>query len=250
MVVKRFRAILLCLFLTSAAEARPIRRLFEPTDLELEGAGVAELDLEVGAVKGTDSNRIVVPDAELDLGLTDQLELDVDGAFTLDSAAGYRVSPDNLWMALKAGLLSFQNASRSRVLSMGLQLGPKLPLARQAQGLGLEGLFLFGAYYPRTHFIVNMGGLVDPAVGNTSRPCGYEGGLSFDHDLTDAWNISAEIGGVYFFSTDPRQLHTAAGIAWALSESWTFSGTFMLGMARGSDPYGLFLGVSPKVRLL
>jgi hypothetical protein len=238
------------LLTTSAAEARPIRRLFEPTDLELEGAGVAELDLEVGAVKRVDSNRIVVPDAEFDLGLTDQLELDVDGAFTLDSAAGYRVSPDNLWVALKAGLLSFQNASRSRVLSTGIQLGPKLPIARQAQGLGLEGLFLLGLSYPRTHFIANVGGLIDPSVGNASRPCGYEGGLSFDRDLTDTWNISTEIGGVYFFSTDPRQLHTAAGLAWAPSESWTFSGTFMLGMSRGSDPYGVFFGVSPKVHLL
>jgi hypothetical protein len=175
---------------TTPLEARPVRRLFEPTDLELEDSGVIEADLQVGVVKGTNGNRIVVPDAEIDIGLTEQLELDLDGAFSIED---HKVSPDNLWVSLKAGLLSFEDASRKRSFSTGLQLGPKLPLARQAQGIGLEGLFLFGLALQDTHLIANIGGLLDPSIGGTSRPCGYEGGLSLDHDLTKVWNVSAQM---------------------------------------------------------
>src|SRR5262245_40873985 len=74
-------AIGLALCWVSVAHARPVRRLFEPTDLEFEDPGVVEADLQFGVVRGEESYRIAVPDAELDLGLTSNLEFDLDGQF-------------------------------------------------------------------------------------------------------------------------------------------------------------------------
>ena len=56
------------------ARATP-RPRFEPTDLEWENTGVAELDLQFGPVRGQGPWRIVVPDFELDLGLLPWLEI-------------------------------------------------------------------------------------------------------------------------------------------------------------------------------
>src|SRR5262245_15508566 len=41
------------------ATARPVRPLFEPTDLELEEPGILELDLQAGVVRGTGPYRAV-----------------------------------------------------------------------------------------------------------------------------------------------------------------------------------------------
>jgi hypothetical protein len=67
------------------AWARPARPLFEPTDLEMEEAGVTEVDLQLGAVRGPPGSpwRAVLPDFELDLGLLPNLELDLDGAYAI-----------------------------------------------------------------------------------------------------------------------------------------------------------------------
>jgi len=100
--------------------ARSVRRLFEPTDLEWESSGTAEFDVQLGAIRGPDALRDAVPDFEFDLGITNQVELDIDGAFGLESpdsgSLHYdHLTSDNLWLALKAGLLSFENRARSRV---------------------------------------------------------------------------------------------------------------------------------------
>jgi hypothetical protein len=252
----RLRLTLLFSVVVVPAEARPVRRLFEPTDLEWEKPGTAELDLQLGMIRGPDAFRLVVPDCELDVGITKQIEIDVDGAFAFEGPDGgsFRydhIAPDNLWVALKAGLLSFEDRRRSRVFSAGLQLGPKLPVARQAVGVGLEGLVLAGFGFEHTHVILNLGALVDPAVGSASRPVGYEGGVDFDQDLDGAgqWSFTGEVGSVHFFSPDADQLHTTAGIAWSPADSVTFSAIALAGLLRGSDRYGVLLGVSPKLQL-
>src|SRR5690349_10275820 len=78
------------------ALARPHRRLFEPTDLELERPGVLELDLQAGLVRGPDAFRLSIPDAELDVGLLPDLEIDLDGAFALEGPDGGALSFDHL----------------------------------------------------------------------------------------------------------------------------------------------------------
>src|SRR3989442_12646402 len=55
--------------------AVPMRRLFEPTDLELEQPGVMEVDMQYGPVRGQDGYRLSTPDFEIDLGLTNAIEL-------------------------------------------------------------------------------------------------------------------------------------------------------------------------------
>src|SRR6267142_2456478 len=72
-----------CVLLLAGARstwARSVRRLFEPTDLELE-----------------------------DLGIARQVELDVDGALAIEDRAGEtfafdHLSPDDLWLSAKVGL--------------------------------------------------------------------------------------------------------------------------------------------------
>jgi hypothetical protein len=239
----------------SSAEARPIRRLFEPTDLEFGDPGVAELDLQVGALRGSDAFRVAVPDAELNIGLTKQLELDVDGAFSLegpnDGALKYdHLATDNTWLSLKAGLWSLTDKSRRRITSCGLQIGPKLPTARGSSGLGLEELVLVGFALPHTHVILNAGGLLDPSSGATGRPRAIEGGIDFDQDLDSRgiWSLGGELGAVHFLSNDPQQIHVASGITWSSSEVLSLSATGLVGLSRGSDRYGLLLGIAPKLR--
>src|ERR1051325_5558745 len=96
---------------------------FEPTDLEVEHPGVAEVDLQMGPVRGTDDWRVVAPDFELDLGLTDAIELDLDGAYAFTTGA------DNLWPSIRVALGDWHNRSTDRAWAIGVQAGPKIPLA-------------------------------------------------------------------------------------------------------------------------
>jgi len=53
------------LFHPSAVRAAPVCRAFEPTDMELDGPGVMELDMQYGLVRGHDAYRVSTPDFEL-----------------------------------------------------------------------------------------------------------------------------------------------------------------------------------------
>src|SRR3954468_1791496 len=84
------------------APARRVRPLFEPTDLELEDSGTVEADLQLGVVRGEEASRLVFPDLELDVGVTRDLEIDLDGAYAIEAAPGGsfsfdRAAPDSLW---------------------------------------------------------------------------------------------------------------------------------------------------------
>src|SRR4051794_40778772 len=152
--------------LAARGASRRSRPLFEPTDLELEDPGTVEVDLQLGYVQSSGPARLVIPDLELDIGLARSLELDVDasyavirpdrGQFALDQGA-----PDSLWAALKIGLLSVDGADGG--LALGLQLGPKLPVAPGSHGVGGEALALLGLRRGDTHLVLQLGALVDPA---------------------------------------------------------------------------------------
>src|SRR5438874_2186170 len=101
-------ALLMLLPVAAHGAGRRARPLFEPTDVELEKAGVAELDLQFGFVEGNQAGRVVLPDFELDLGLFPHLELDADGAFAIEGPPNAsftfdHTAPDSLWLSLKAG---------------------------------------------------------------------------------------------------------------------------------------------------
>jgi hypothetical protein len=239
----------------SLAGARPARPRFEPTDLELERSGVLEIDLQAGYVQGVAAGRVLMPDFELDLGLTSSVELDIDGAYAVEgrSRAPFSLdhpAPDSLWPAAKVGLFSLDGQAIG--LGLGVQLGPKLPVASGSHGVGGEGLLLLGLHQGRAHLVLDLGGFVDPSPSpGDPRPRGLEGGVDLDVDLDPDghFSLEGELGGVRFLSADPHQLTATLGLAWSPRESLEVSLTALAGLARGSDRYGLLLGFSPKVAL-
>ncbi len=216
-----------------------------------------ELDMQYGLVRGRDAYRVSTPDFELDLGITSSIELDIDGelavggpdtgAFVID-----RWAPDNLWTSIKAGLLDFSDPVADIAWTSGIQLGPKLPLARGNQGVGVEGLLLLGCRVRKTQAVVNLGGLIDPAGDpHTPRPKAVEGGLGLDRPLVESgrWSITAELGGVRYFSPDTDQLTTTIGITFSPTETLDLSLVGLRGWLAGGDRWGVLFGISPKVQL-
>ncbi len=243
-------------WLPARAGATP-RPRFEPTDLEWEDAGIAELDLQLGPVRGQGPWRIVVPDFELDLGLLPWLELGLDGAyavegpetgpFSLDHSA-----PDALWLSVKVGVYGIEDNGGAFAAGLGFQVGPKLPVAAGAHGLGVESLILSGGTIGRVTAVVNFGGFVDPAPDATSgRQIGLEAGLDlqFRLDDRDRFGLTGELGGTHFVSPDPDQLQATLGFVWSVRATLDLSLTGLVGSLSGGDRYGLLLGVSPKLRV-
>jgi hypothetical protein len=231
------------------------RPLFEPTDLEMEHAGVVELDVQVGMVRGDAPWRMVVPDVEVDVGISQNVELDVDGAYAIEGPGNGQFSfdhpaPDNVWVAAKLGLYDSRDGGRSAAWAIGAQLGPKLPLANDARGIGYEALLLVGHTLGESHIVLNVGGLVDPGARISSgRPAGVEGGLDLDlHFGHSPLSITGELAGVHFFSPDADQLNMAGGVTLAASEQLDFSLLGLVGFL-GGDRAGVLFGVSPKFAL-
>jgi len=234
------------------------RPRFEPTDLEWEDTGVAELDLQIGPVRSSDGPlRIVVPDFEIDLGILPWLELDLDGAyavsgpdngpFSLDHSA-----PDALWPSVKLGLYGVHDDERKIGGAIGWQVGPKLPVAPGAHGLGVESLLVFGGAIRHLVAALNVGGFYDPAPDAVSdRPIGLELGLDLQYKLDDIdrFSLTGELGGTHFISSDPDQAEVTLGFVWTVVPMLDLSITGLLGTPSGGDRYGLLFGISPKVRV-
>jgi hypothetical protein len=256
---RRLGATILLAALTSlpsraGATARP---RFEPTDLEWEQTGIAELDLQFGPVRGQGPWRLVVPDFELDLGLLPWLELDLDGAYAVEGPDTGPFSfdhsaPDALWLSVKLGFLGIHDDGNAFGAALGLQIGPKLPVAPGAHGLGVESLLLAGGRLGRLTAVLNLGGFIDPAPDATSgRQIGIELGLDLQLKLDhiDRFALTGELAGTHFTSPDPDQLQATAGFVWSVRQTLDLSITGLIGTLSGGDRYGLLLGVSPKIRL-
>jgi hypothetical protein len=243
--------LLLALSPLARAAGRRSRPLFEPTDLELEDPGTVEVDLQMGFIQASGPARLVVPDLELDVGLARAVELDVDASYTVigPDAGPFALdhgAPDSLWGALKIGLLSVDGPRGG--LAVGLQIGPKLPVAPGSHGLGGEALVLLGLRRGGTHLVLQLGALVDPAPApGAERPRGVEAGLDLDQDLPRGFSITSELGGVRFWSNDADQLTATVGLAWAPSERLELSLVALVGLLPDGDHWGVLLGVSPKL---
>jgi hypothetical protein len=236
---------------------RGVRPLFEPTDLELEKTGTIDIDVQVGAIQGQGPARVVVPDFEVDVGLLPNLELDLDGAYAIEgpSAGPFafdHAAPDSLWLGAKIGLYDWTDDEAHSAWALGLQVGPKLPVASAAHGTGGEALALIGHSLGKTHLVLNAGVFADPHPDATSaRPVGIELGLDLDQDLDAAgrFSITGELAGVRFVSSDPAQLLATAGLTYAANDNLDLSLVALVGFLDGSDRYGALLGVSPKLHL-
>jgi hypothetical protein len=243
--------------LFAARPAAAAKHHFEPTDLDLQDPGLIELDLQLGFARADGPWRAVLPDAELNLGLSDRVEIDVDFALGVEGPerGSFRFDhlvSDNVWLATKIGLWDQRDDLHDTAWALGVQLGPKLPLATGAHGIGYEALFLVGRTIRTTHLALNAGALIDPGVEvSRKRPIGVELGLDLDQDLgkDSPFSLLAEVGGIHWFTGDPDQLQVSAGLQWSPSESLDLSLGGMVGLPPGSDRYAILLGVSPKLRL-
>jgi hypothetical protein len=254
--MRRLAALLLVAAVPVGAAERHQPR-FEPTDLELEDPGVLDLDFQLGPVQSQGPWRLVVPDFEIDLGILNWLELDLDGAWAFEGASPGpgptffdHTAPDNLWLSVKIGLLDTHAEDSHNAWALGVQVGPKLPAAPDTSGVGVEGLLLVGRYIDRTHLVLNLGGFIDPAVAG-QRPAALEAGLDIDIDLDAAgtFSFSGELAGAAYLSGDPPQGAATAGVTWAARDDLDLSLVLLVGFLDGSDRVGLLFGVSPKLKL-
>lgn len=246
-----FLCALSALALSASAAAK--RRHFEPDDLELENAGVLDVDLQGGPVLGTSTsqNHVLLPDFEIGLGLTPDVELDVSGAFTFDRVDGKRhVTGDALWVATKLGLFDSGNAAGD-AWALGLELGPRFPTL-DSGGVGYGALALAGFTHQGLTWVLNAGTLIDPGASiadphASSLVCG----LDFNAQLAAAsrWSLQSELGVAYYFSPDPHELSLSAGTTYALSPQLDVSVTALSGFLRHTDHAALLLGISPQLNL-
>ncbi|HWL86122.1 MAG TPA: hypothetical protein VNO21_09990 [Polyangiaceae bacterium] len=238
------------------AEARPTRPRFEPTDLELEDTGVAELDLQFGPTHGDGpgGNRLLLPDFELDLGILPNVELDLDGAFSLDhyDEPTRRMASDALWMAAKLGLWDSRDGDGPDAYAIGLQLGPRIPVLNDTHGIGYGALALFGVARARYHVVLNAGYVLDPGdTVRTGRPSSFVGGVDLDLtlDARGSWSLLGEIGGAFYTSSDPNDVTATIGFAWHVDEKLDLSVIALGGAFSGADRVALLVGASPKIAL-
>ena len=230
---------------------------FEPTDLSLQDPGLLEVDLQLGMARSDGPWRAVLPDAEINLGLTERVEIDIDFAVGIEGRPGRaftfdHVVTDNVWLATKLGLWDRRDDVAGTAWAFGVQLGPKLPLATGAYGVGYEALLLLGRTVRTTHLTLNVGALIDPgAEVARRRPIGVEYGLDLDQDLgrDSDFSILAEIGGIHYFTRDPDQLQVTGGVQWSPSDRLDLSLSGLIGLPPGSDHFAILVGISPKVRL-
>ena len=247
----------LTLALSVRAEARPTRPRFEPTDLELEDTGVAEFDFQFGPAygDGPGGHRLLLPDFEFDLGLFPNVELDIDGAFSLDhyDQPTRRMSSEALWTAVKLGLWDSRDGGDGPdAYAIGLQLGPRIPILNDTHGIGYGALALFGIARARYHVVLNVGYILDPGeTVRTGRPSSFVGGLDVDLSLDSRgeWSLLGEIGGAYYTGPDPDDITGTIGVAWHVGDKLDLSAIVLGGAFAGADRVAVLIGASPKIAL-
>jgi hypothetical protein len=218
---------------------------------------VIDFDFQVGLIRGPDSWRVVDPDFELDFGVSRNLELDLDGTYSIvgsrDSPFAHpRALPDALWASAKIGLFDWVNPDTKGAWAVGVQLGPKFPIAPGNRGLGAEGLVLWGYSANPYQLVLNSGMRVDPRPSeNASRPVGIEIGLDVRIllDQRQIYALTGELAAVQYLSDAPHELLSTLGLSVSPSRYLDLSVTSMVGWFAGSDRYGLHLGMSPKIAI-
>jgi hypothetical protein len=248
---------LACALLPAAAGARRNHRArFEPTDLEMAEPGELDLNIESGLLRDGASWRVYAPDVELDLGLTRDVELDLDGSFALASPGTEALtpltpSPDNLWISLKIGLIGDRHRQRE-AWGLGFQAGPRVAVAPGFEGLGAEALVLVARHQGRVHLAANLGGYIEPrnpATATTQRAAIAALDLAVELDATSTWQLHAELYGVLATDSDAHEAGASVGVEWAASPNLSLSGTVLAGWSNGGPAVGALIGFSPSFQL-
>lgn len=246
--------------LAMPAQASTRRPVFEPEDLEMEHAGVIDLDVSAGVGHDGQSNRLVAPDFEFDVGLGWRTELDIDGTYswvtpgrTLYRPAALAV--DNLWVALKHELWTDRDEGvrAERAMTFGLQHGVRVPLVRESAGLGYEALALLGLVAPGRMVVCNFGAFVEPkVVALNARPWGLLAGVAVKQDL-DArgrWQFMGSLAATAFGLDGTAEAVAAAGLNRVFGDPVEVYVQGMYGWLAGGQGYGVVVGVSPRLRWL
>jgi hypothetical protein len=239
----------------SGVAAAQGRRRFEPTDLRLQPAGTAEIDLQGGPVTGEDGQRAFVPDFEASLGIGSHVELEVDGTFGLEDYTK-PIFLDNTLIAVRVAMFDEPDEVGSKsAWSGGIQAGPRLPTLRGRRLLGFEALAIVGRSTGRMHVFAQAGAILDPlepVPGRTrlGRPFGIEGGVNFDLDLDAAgtWSVTGEIGAIKYLSQQLDQLHIAGGPQLTVTPWLDVSLVGLVGLLPGGDRLGLLLGANTRFK--
>lgn len=227
---------------------------FEPGDLELELPGVLDIDVQFGVTSTASWTALFLPDVELDLGLTNAIELDLDGGYSLGGIDGGGLLKhqelDAFWLSCKAVLLQTGNDSLGRAWILGMQLGPKLGLGLGSSGLGGEGLLLFGWVGPGVRVVLNAGAFVDPEEDD-HRPAALEVGIDVVVALgqESPFAVNAELSDVGYFSDDANELAATLGVTWAVHERLDVAVLASVAYVAGAVQLGGFIGLSPKIAL-
>lgn len=251
----RFACVALCLLGAAPAYARRRVTTFEPTDLSEQEPGKLELDLQTGATwhDGSPAHRISAPDFELNLGLMRQVELDLDGAFFVPVGAPGALHADDLWTSLKVGIATIRDQEEpTQRLSVGMQLGPRLPFQQDSRGLGYSALFLAGYTRRGSTVAVNAGFTAETEDRSVARHAMHADlGLDLNMALNgkQTWALLGELGGSMFVTRDPHDVHATVGVQ---SSAWAFADLSLVaygGPLAGTDRAAILLGFNPHFRV-
>jgi hypothetical protein len=248
-------ALALALITTTGAASGAVRRLhFEPDDLDLEQPGILDLDFQAGPLHGDSAGkgRLLLPDFEIGLGLTHNVELDVSGAFSIDQNRGepHQLSSDPLWVAAKLGLFD-EIDELGNSWALGVELGPRFPVV-DAAGVGFGALGLLGFTHRRLTLVLNGGALIDPGPTRSAQhPTGIVLGLDLNQDLDakGVWSVQSEVGTAYYLTSDPHELSFTFGATYSVTPRLDLSLTALGGFLPNTDHAGILLGVSPELDL-
>jgi hypothetical protein len=228
------------------AQARRLfRARFEVGQLEVEKAGVLAIDAELGPIygDGEDGVRLLLPDFEVDLGLTAWLELDVDGAFSLVRVKerDQQWVGDPIWTALRFDLYSVEQEHTGNTFGVGLQLGPRWPNVRNVAGIGFAGLALVGGGTRDLHVVLNLGSTVD-----REQPVALNYGVDVELELATKrkWSLVAQVAGAHYFGGEHDQLFVNVGVSTELDDSLELSLLALGGPAYQGDRAGLLAGMT------
>jgi hypothetical protein len=248
-------ALAAALLTSSGSASAAVRRLhFEPDDLNLEHPGILDFDFQAGPLRGDSpgKTRLMLPDFEIGLGLTRNVELDVSGTFSLDESRGkpHQLSADPLWVGTKLGLFD-EVDEQGNSWAIGVELGPRFPVI-DGGGVGFGVLGLLGFTHRRLTVVLNTGMLIDPGATRWAQHAtGLVLGLDFNQDLDakSIWSLQSELGTSYYLTSDPHELSFTFGATCSLTPRLDVSLTALGGVLPNTDRAGLLLGVSPELDL-
>lgn len=229
--------------LPARAEARRFYRArFETDTLELELPGEIEIDSQVGGFYGDghDKSRLVVPDVEIDVGVLDWLEIDLDAALIVSQLEPEQVMlvGDPIWLTARVDVLNLRDSESGATFGIGLQAGPRLPSVQTPVGVGFGGLVLFGGGTRDLHVIANVGALLDY---KQKRAVLY--GVDVEYELGERWSVLGNFAAAYYFG-DPQQLLLGAGGAYRPNQRVELSLLAIGGPFVHGDRAGGLFGVS------